>query len=513
MLKLKLDRRSQKPLFEQLRDAISKAVDNGALKTGERLPSVAALSKDLHVTQATILRAFGDLSQGGYLDSHVGRGSFVKNPQSSKTALSLNSTATGAASPARDSVDPEFILAARRLRMGVAKSLEALHVLAQRPAMISFTSGIPDPSIASDGILAKLAREALKCNQAEYQDYGHNMGLQELREVVAQRYDPSGNSIRAENVLITSGSQQAVSLLAQYALEQKLRIACEVPCYMGIPNAFGAIGHWVETVPRDRDGPIIERLNRFRDGRRTLFYFCPEMHNPMGADATPERVSAIVEWSRSQDAIVVADEIFRELRFSPPARPSMLEMGDRQRTVAIGSVSKAFMCGLRVGWLVGSENMIRSVVGLKRAMDIACPPLMQGLAIALFKTGSFDEHLQRARAHYRARRDAAVAALKRTMPTGISWTEPSGGFHLWVDLPAGYSSIALYLMAIEQGVVISPGPLMDIDHRFISGFRLSYGSLDIEKIREGIELLAIAVKKLLVAPPADPGLSGLGSYL
>jgi DNA-binding transcriptional MocR family regulator len=508
VLKLKLDRRSQTPLFEQLRGSISQAVDSGAIKPGERLPSVAALSKGLHVTQSTVLRAFEDLGKAGYLDSKIGRGTFVRRPESQGQDSNNNNKGAN-----RESLDPDFILAARRMRMGVAKSLESLQVLGQRPGMIAFTAGTPDPSIATEGILARLAREAFKSDQSEYQGYGHNMGLTQLRESVARRYDPSGKKITAENVLITSGSQQAVSLLAQYSLEQKLRIICEVPCYMGIPNAFGAIGHWVESVTRDKDGPVLERLNRFRDGHRSLFYLCPEMHNPMGTDLSAERLAGILEWSRSQDGLIVADEIFRELRFEGPARPSMLELTDIERTVVIGSLSKVFMCGLRIGWLIGSATLVRTLVGLKRAMDITCPPLMQGLAVALLNSGSFDEHLERAREHYRVRRDAMLDALKRHMPPGVTWTVPKGGFHLWVELPAGYSSITLYLLGVEKGVVIAPGPQMDIDHRFVSGFRLSYGSVEVKKISEGVELLASAVKKLLASPPDDPGLSGLGNFV
>src|SRR4029077_7248564 len=121
--------------------------------------------------------------------------------------------------------------------------------------------------------------------------------------------------------------------------------------------------------------------------------------------------------------------------------------------------------------------------------------------------------LTRAREHYRVRRDAALEHLKRCMPAGVTWTQPKGGFHLWVEPPAGYSSIALFMLAVERGVAIAPGPQMDIDHRFINGFRLSYGSLDVATIKQGIELLADVVKKLLASPPADAGLSGLGNFL
>jgi 2-aminoadipate transaminase len=512
-MKIELDRGKDLPLYAQLRDGLSKAIQEGALSDGHRLPSVVAYAKQLGVTQATVLRAFEDLAAAGYLESRVGRGTYVKisaeNPD--------KNTAASAAAPFLRSpiepVDPDFAMAARRLRMGVSKSLEALQVLKARPGLIDFTSGIPDPSIIKPGLLAELTEQALKAGQDPYLGYGLPAGFPELREAVASRLDPSGSNISADQVLITSGSQQAVSLLAQAALEQNQRVVCEMPGYPGIANAFGAIGHWVESVPRDPLGPLTDRLNRFTDGRSVLFYLCPEIHNPMGTDMAPERRFALMDWVKSRNAMLVADEIFHDLRFEPPAPPSLLQEGGGERVVAIGSLSKSFMCGLRVGWLVSGAERVRSLTSLKRAMDISCPPLMQGVAIVLLKSGAYEEHIARAREHYHARCEAALNALRKHMPEGVTWTSPKGGFHLWVELPSGYSSIALYLLGIERGVAISPGPQLDVDHRFIPAFRLSYGSLAPETIEEGIEQLSAAASALLQEPPSDPGLSGLGNLL
>jgi DNA-binding transcriptional MocR family regulator len=145
-------------------------------------------------------------------------------------------------------------------------------------------------------------------------------------------------------------------------------------------------------------------------------------------------------------------------------------------------------------------------------MDIACPPLMQGVALSLLRTAEYDTHLQNVREHYRSRRDTVLEALKHFMPQDMSWTVPQGGFQMWLELPPGYSSIALFLLAIERGVAFIPGPLQDINHRFMSAFRFCYGSIEPDQIVEGIELLADAVKELLKGSPGDSGLSGLGDF-
>lgn len=509
MLKIRLDRKSDKALYMQLRDAVLEAIERQVLKPGDRLPPVTKLAKDLRITQATVRRALEDLTAGGHVASFVGRGTFVT--ESVPAERVPREAASGRWRP--EPADPRLAQAAKRLRMGVAKSLEALHVLAQRPGLIRFVSGVPDPSLVAPDVLQKATAEALKKGQDAYIGYGDLMGLPALRQALAERLSQRGGVVSPEQILITSGSQQAVAALSQLALEQGTRVICETPNYHGVPNAFAAMGHWVESIPRDADGPLTDRLERFGNDKPSMLYLCPELHNPMGTDISPQRQAVLLAWAKQQQATLIADEIFHDLRFDGLSPKSLLAEGGGERVVAIGSLSKSFLCGLRVGWLVSSPERIRSVLGFKRAMDISCPPLMQGIALSVLGSGMYDEHTTRAREHYRVRCEATLQALKQHMPEGVTWTHPKGGFHLWVELPKEYSSIALYLLAAQRGVVIVPGPEMDLNHRFIHAFRLSYGSLAVDKIREGVELLADAVRELFKAEPSDPGLSGLGSFV
>jgi 2-aminoadipate transaminase len=522
-MKITVNRKLDKPLYVQVRDALLAAIKKGALKPGDRLPTVVAFAKQVGVTQATIRRACKDLTEAGHLTAQVGRGTFVADPNE-RSARECTATRTSAmqaqamgsqrSSTTGNSLDPEFALAARRLRMGVSRSLDDLMALAQRPGLIRFTVGVPNPAIARDGILKDMVLDALEAGQNAYQGYGPTAGLPQLREELARRFTESGTEVSPEQILITSGSQQAVSILSQAALENRRRIICETPCYVGVPRAFGAIGHWVESLPRDHEGPMPERLERFRDGKPSLLYLCPELHNPMGTDLSAERATMLVEWAREQDALLAADEIFHDLRFEgEPSPQSLLTKTGADRAVVLGSASKSFMCGLRVGWLVTSPERVRSLGALKRAMDLGCAPLMEGTLLSLLRTGEYEAHLLRARAQLRANRDAVLEALERHMPEGVTWTKPRGGFNMWVELPEGYSSIAFYLLALEQGVAIVPGPQMDVDHRFVNAFALRYSCVETDDIHKGIERLGNAARVLLKQPPSDPGLSGLGGYL
>jgi 2-aminoadipate transaminase len=512
MIPIKIRKNSGEALYVQIRDAIEKAIKNGELKSGEQLPPVTNLAVNIGVTHSTIRRAFEDLSSQGLIGSHVGRGTFVLD-RNKQTPKEENPASVKKSAP--DSrTNGEFTTAARRLRMGITKSLEALMDLAKRPGLIQFTSGIPDPALIEHGILARLTKDALKEGEGQYYIYGESpFGLKELREELAKRFNSEGMDITPDNILITNGSQQAASILAQSALENKQRIICETPCWLGIPRAFGAIGHWVETVLRDKDGVIIEKLERFNDGPPSLLYLCPEFHHPMGTDLNPERQTQLIKWVKEHNTEILADEIFHDLRFEGALRKSIIVEAGKKNCFVMGSLSKSFMVGLRIGWLIGDEERIKSLCALKKAIDLGSPPLMQGIALSLLRSGEYDVHLKKAREHYKARRDTVIESLEKNMPEGVTWTKPDGGFHMWVELPKGYSSIALFLHAIERGVSFFPGPMQDLDHRFINAFRLSYSGITPEQIKTGIKSLCEAVKELLKGVPSEPGLSGLGDFI
>lgn len=512
MTEFKIDRKSDKALYVQIKDCLYNAIKSGELKEGERLPTVIGFAKKFGVTQATINKALEELSKQGWIESHVGRGTFVSHPKKAENSvLSEKIAATGFFN---ESVTPEFISAAKRLRMGVAQSLEMFEAFANRPGLVNMVSPFPDPSIAKKNILLKMTEKAFKqFEQKSFQNYASAQGLNELRECIARRYKKSGINISPEQILITNGSQQGISIAAMEALENKRRVICETPSYRGAFNAFTSVGHWVETLLRDTNGPVLSYLDKFKDNRSSVIYLGTEFHNPMGTDISEERAEGLVNWVNNNNSYLLADEIFKDLRFEGQPKESFLVSAGTEYAAIITSLSKSFMSGLRIGWMISSKERIKSMLLLKRSADLSTTPLMQGIALLLLESGEYDSHLESAKKHYKLRRDAMIEALSKCMPDGINWTLPSGGFHMWCELPEGYSSIALFLLAINKGVIIRPGPQFDLDHRFINAFNIGYGSLEIDKIREGVKLLANAIKELLKSPPGNAGLSGLGGFL
>jgi DNA-binding transcriptional MocR family regulator len=272
------------------------------------------------------------------------------------------------------------------------------------------------------------------------------------------------------------------------------------------------MGHWVETVQRDEEGPRVEQLEKYAEKRARLLYVCPYAHNPMGTDLSPERYGYLVEWARRTGSVVIADEIFKELRFGDTVQPSLLKSLGGEQSIVVSSMSKSIMPGLRIGWIITSAQRIQELVQLKRLMDNSSPAFIQGMALAIFSSGKFDAHTEKMRQVYRSRMDTLLKSLKKSMPAGVRWSQPDGGFSIFMELPRGYSSVALLLSAIDMGVSFLPGPLFDIDQRYVHGLRLSTAWSDEHQIREGVELLGKAIEDFIAEPACDTGLSGLGGF-
>ncbi len=512
-----IDKLSDTPLYMQIRTKIEEAILTGELSPGDKLPSVTSLAKEIGVTQATVRRALQDLGKAGHTNCHVGRGTFIQDAtraqEEERDETADESSNSGMEKQSkRPLIEYSRKFATRRLRMGIGKALSDIMSLAEKPGIIRLTRGVPDPSLLPESFLLEATMETLQNGGNELLEATDPLGRFDLRQEIADRFSKRGASVSPNQVLITNGSMQAITLVAQANLESGHKVVCETPCFKGITEIFTAMGHWVETITRDAQGPIPELPVGLPGENPFLLYLCPYAHNPMGTNLSKERYSMVVEWAKKTGSLVVADEIFRDLCFDESPQPSVMQELGPEQTVIVSSLSKSIMTGLRLGWLISSAQRVQQLAELKRLMDHSCASLIQGLAVTIFKSGHFDTHTKTMLAIYKSRRDTLVKALARHMPKEISWTEPDGGYSILLELPRGYSSVAMFLAAIEKGVSILPGPLFDIDHRFVHCFRISYAWANEEQIKEGVELLASAVETFISRPPGDSGLSGIGSY-
>jgi len=502
---MKPDKTSITPLYIQIREEIRQQIADGVLQSGERLPPVTALAGEKGVTAATIRRALQDLIEEGHISSHVGRGTFVTGSVKNSDNRSRQASSVF---PGNDAAKDS-----RRLRQSLTRSLNEMMALAQKPGVIAFTRGIGDPETIEKGILNRLTQKALAGGEELFWDYGDPRGLLGLRQAIAALYREQGLTVSPDQILVTSGSQQAIALIAQQAAENGTTVICETPCYTGVTNAFSAFGLQVETLIRDETGPDLATLATHINPAEALLYLCPVLHNPMGTDISGERQTEAALWARKNKATILADEVFRDLHVEENQPVSFLTNPGPEHAIILGSLSKSFISGLRVGWIVTSEERVRTLTQIKKATDLGCPPLMQGIARAFLEdeTG-YAAHRSRIRAHYRALRDTTLSAMEKYFPKNVTWTKPLGGFQLWVSLPAGFSSVELFMRAVEKGAAFLPGPLQDIDNRFMNSFRLCYGSLSKEEISTGIKRLGEAVQEYINESPVKSGLSGMGDF-
>jgi DNA-binding transcriptional MocR family regulator len=495
-LKLKVKSGSNVPLYRQIEQAIADAIGAGRLKPGERLPSVADLARQLDINKLTVVKAFRLLEHAGQVRSEVGRGTFVADGRNGAGAI-----------PAPEP-KPEVAQSIRRLRESYARGLRELIAVEWRPGTINLSGGVPNPAALPEDLFERLAREALGDNPRRLYEYGGPAGIAELREVLSRMLAARGVIASPDEIIVTNGSQQAITLVAAWTRDEGRAALCETPTYAGVPGSFMMFGHTVRSVPWTEDSPDLAHLRALATGRRSLFYLCPDFHNPTGRTMPVAAREELSEWTRHNDAIVLVDEIFRDLRFEGEHAPSLYSMLPPGRRVLVGSISKSFVPGLRVGFLVADRALIGELLYYKRYMDLGGPPLVQAMAAAFLRDG-YAKFLDRIRAGYLTRRDAAISALEEHMPPGATWSRPQGGYQLWVTIP-GVSSIQLFLHGIERGVAIVPGPVHDVDGGFQSSIRLGYGHESPEQIREGIRLLGEIARMLALQGGMETSGSALG---
>jgi 2-aminoadipate transaminase len=498
--KLRLSPDGSAPLYQQIENAIRAAIDGGQLKDGERIPSVVELSKKLGINKLTVVKAFQKLEKAGLVRSEVGRGTFISIP-----GLGSEPAATLDAAP-----PPEVARSIRRLREGYARGLRELMMIERRPGTINLSGGVPNPNTVAEDLLERLCREVLTRHPRRLYEYAGPAGLAELREAIARRMAPA-NPIAPDEIILTNGSQQALSLAALAAREDGRLALCETPTYSAIPSLFMMYGDTVQSIARATGTSALnlDQLAAAGAGRRVVLYVCPDFQNPTGETMTAAHRHEVAQWVRRNDALVIVDEIFRDLRFEGDEPPSLYAMLPPGRRILVSSISKSFMTGLRSGFLAADRALVNELLAFKRYVDLGGPSLTQAISSAFLRDG-YDEHLQKVRAAYCIGRDVALDALVKYMPKGVAWTRPEGGFQLWVTMAPAISSIQLFLQAAEQGVSIVPGPAHDVDGRFLNCFRLGYGYCPPEEIRTGIARLGQIIERLAARGGEQAPAGGLG---
>lgn len=469
------------PLYRQVARRLAEQVARGAIAPGTRLPPSRALAAQLGVSRITVVNAYAELQAEGVLTAQVGRGSFVAETVRAQT-------------PA----DPETLTTGEALRLDVIR-----HV--QRPGTIAFALGTPGPDClpvaewraALDAVLTRDGQAALA--------YGSAEGYGPLRRWLADWLGAQGQPATAERLLVVTGAQQGIDLVARRLLRPGDVVLSESPTYLGALDVFESARARVFGVPFDQDGLHLERLELLcRRLHPRLLYLQPTYHNPTGLSLSLARRRQVVALARRHGALVLEDTVYQDLGYGGRRLPSLWTLDDGAgQVIQVGSFSKSLIPGLRVGYILAPAGQHPGLVAAKHACDIATAPLMQRTLLAYFETGAYPRHLRRVRQVYRERLTTMLAALRAQMPPGVRWTQPEGGLFVWVTLPPGTPATALAYAAAQRGVAVTPGAMCVPERRELSAWRLNFTAEPPARIAEGVRLLASVLREHLMLPATE----------
>jgi 2-aminoadipate transaminase len=401
---------------------------------------------------------------------------------------------------------------AQRSRTIKSSAIRELLKLTQRPEIISFAGGLPASELfpvdrfrmACCKVLEEQSRLALQ--------YGATEGYEPLREMVARHIARYGIKARSENVLLTSGSQQALDLIGKLLINPGDRVLVEAPTYLGALQAFSVYGADYVSVPSDENGLCSEQLEApLRSGPKFM-YVLPNFQNPGGTTLSEGRRHQLVLLADKYGVPIVEDDPYGQLRYEGEHLPPLVvidrENLRRDNGYSIGNViylstfSKTLAPGLRLGWIVAPPEVIGKLVQLKQGADLHTSTFVQMVAYEVARDNFLDEHVKLIRRVYRERRDVMLQSLQEFFPPEVSWTRPMGGLFLWVTLPTGMNAQKLFEVALRENVAFVPGDSFYAPNGHhddaLRHMRLNFSAAPPEQIREGIRRLSVAVKQQLL---------------
>jgi 2-aminoadipate transaminase len=478
----RLDREGGVSLTQQLVDLFSDAIDAGRLSPGEKLPPTRALAGDAGVNHLTAARAYRRLAELGYVSASVGRGTFVRTLAPAKSE-ELGDDWQIYALPDRPPTYQQEILA------------DSFRFAGERD-MISLATGFPSPNLFPADEIAGFAREVFEEHGQAVLNYLNPEGLFELRQQIAELGRRVGFGSSAEEIIVTSGAQQALDLVARALLQPGDVAAVESPTFAGGLGALRNTGARVIGVPVDGDGLDVDALEQVLARHEVrLCLLQTASHNPTGVDLSPERRQRLADLAVERNMFVVEDGTYGDTRFETE-RPKALRSEAPGHVIHVNSFSKVVGGGLRVGWIAARGPVWDRLATLKQSTDFHTATLTQHIAARYLASGAYGRNLEIARPYYSARRDAVMNALERHLAGEYRADAPLGGHHVWVTLERATDERSFYTEAVRQGVSFTPGGAVTAERSQRSSFRLSFSLLEPEQIDEGVKRLARALREV-----------------
>jgi 2-aminoadipate transaminase len=463
-------------------DRISAAIEAGELEPGSKLPPTRELAEQAGVNHLTAARVYRKLAELGYVTASVGRGTFVR-------ALTPASSAEHGDDWQVYALPPDELTYAEQV-------LADTFTLAGRDDVISLATGWPAPSTYPTDEVASIAADVFAEEGGNALSYLPAEGLFELREQIAARGRSYGYAQDADEVVITSGAQQAIALSARATLEPGDVAVVESPTFMGMMTALRGTRARVIGVPVDEDGFDVDALERLLARHEVkLVGLQTACQNPTGRNLSEKRRARLAELAVERNFFILEDRVYADMNFEGRFVRSLRELAPAH-VLYVNSLSKVVGGGLRAGWVAARGPVRARIATLKLDADFHTPTLIQHIAARWLATGAYERHVKQTIPFYRERRDALLAALERHLAGEYHVDAPAGGHHLWVTLARPLDERALYAEAARHGVTFTPGGAVTAERRSQTSFRLSFSLLDPGELDEGVRRLARAIREV-----------------
>lgn len=394
------------------------------------------------------------------------------------------------------------ILSENSTRMKKSAIREILK-LTQKTGIISFAGGLPAPDTFPTRDLEEITTEVLQKDGASALQYGTTEGDNLLRELLVERYRKQGLNINIGNLIITTASQQALDLIPKIFINPGDKIIVELPSYLGAISAFKSYGAEMVGIDMDKNGMRSDLLEKTLSemqakGEKPKFiYIIPDFQNPTGITMPESRRIEIIAIAKKYDLLIVEDSPYREVRFEGTPQKTMYELDGSGQVILLGTFSKVFVPGFRLGWVIAHEDVVDRIVTAKQSTDLCTSPFIQKITARYMQKGYFEKNMNNIIAPYRTKRDIMLQALRDYMPAGITWTEPEGGLFLFLSLPEGMDAEELFHIAIEENVAFVLGTVFYCDNTGKNTMRLNFSFPSNEQNREGVRRLSVAIQKLI----------------
>ena len=471
-----LDPDSGQALYLQVALAVEDAIRTGRLHVGDRLPAERELALDLSVSRTTVTGAYQELQARGIVRGHVGRGTIV----------------VGTPPDARHAALPW----AQRVAPVAIQGMQVAYAAPDGPEVIGFGAGLPDPDLYPVETLDALL-DALPRGDGVLYNPAPAWGDPVLRETLAGWLRTRGITATPEEILVTTGGQQGLNVLARAFLTPGDVVLTESPTYTGAFLTFRWAGADVVGIPVDHDGVRVDALEEgLARYRPKLVYLIPAYQNPTGAVLSAERRRRVLELALQYRVPVVESDLYGDLYFEQEPPPALRAQDASGVVIYQGGGSKLGLPGLRVGWLVAPTPAMSVLTVAKTFDDLHTAALTQRLAAAFIGSPHAERHLARLRLECRVRRDALVGALRQHCPR-LRFRVPGGSYYLWAALPAPVTADALVPVALEHGVGVRPGSAFSPNGGGADHIRLCYAALPPDRIVEGARRLGRALDETL----------------